>query len=611
MTWSRIVLLALVVSLALPVAMFKSPPRGVPGIAPNALAASSAPAMDPGQPVLAKGAKKRTRDARGQPARSKAAARPPKDDRGAAKATSAPTRRERKEADCGPGLIKLSPSGLCTHGPDPAPPGVDITKRAEPLKNSAARALSAKSVCEGNGQSGNRVQVLYVRAADVPSHFDAYRESFRGWAATVDDILRRSAADAGGGRQVRFVTTPAPSCQIDVSQVVLSPSGDDTFAASVDQLKARGYDREDRIYLIFVDTASAGICGIGNLARDDDPSQANWNNFGPSYSRVDAGCWDYAVAPAHELMHNLGAVQNSAPNSSQGGHCIDEYDVMCYSDEPFFPEMRDDCPDSAMEVRLDCNHNDYFHPDPPPGSYLANHWNTADNQFLVDTETPAIDTEPPTVTWVSPVGNRDIHTASDGVVQLEVEVTDNVGVTQVLIERYDPVRERDFFLSSDWAAPYTASVDVDDLQPGYNYIQAVAYDAMMNTNYDYFWVYNERSTPAPDPEPEPPATAATLTITAPSARAKLKAGANVSIQATLTNATGSGVEVRQCASNPCSWRTATVIGADTSAPYSVAWKAPKSGSITLVARANDADQTLSDPVQVSVKKAKKKKKKRR
>jgi hypothetical protein len=54
-----------------------------------------------------------------------------------------------------------------------------------------------------------------------------------------------------------------------------------------------------------------------------------------------------------------------------------------------------------------------------------------------------------------------------------------------------------------------------------------------------------------------------------------------------------------------------VIGADTSAPYSVAWKAPKSGSITLVARANDADQTLSDPVQVSVKKAKKKKKKRR
>ena len=82
-------------------------------------------------------------------------------------------------------------------------------------------------------------------------------------------------------------------------------------------------------------------------------------------------------------MHNLGGVQHSARNATGGFHCIDEWDVMCYQDGSG-AATRVECPDRARDAtRFDCNHDDYFHPDPPVGSYLANPWNTANSQFLI------------------------------------------------------------------------------------------------------------------------------------------------------------------------------------------------------------------------------------
>src|SRR5918998_3249805 len=82
----------------------------------------------------------------------------------------------------------------------------------------------------------------------------------------------------------------------------------------------------------------------------------------------------------------------SAPHTSRGWHCVDAHDVMCYSDSPYFPDMHVLCPDGNHENRLDCNHDDYFHTNPPSGSYLASHWNVANNRFLIagpDTVQPA------------------------------------------------------------------------------------------------------------------------------------------------------------------------------------------------------------------------------
>ncbi|WP_436500412.1 hypothetical protein [Actinokineospora sp. HUAS TT18] len=61
---------------------------------------------------------------------------------------------------------------------------------------------------------------------------------------------------------------------------------------------------------------------------------------------------------------------------------------MCYSDSPNYPTMRHICTDRAHDARLDCGHNDYCHTNPPPGSFLANNYNMADNTFLIGGATP-------------------------------------------------------------------------------------------------------------------------------------------------------------------------------------------------------------------------------
>jgi hypothetical protein len=133
-------------------------------------------------------------------------------------------------------------------------------------------------------------------------------------------------------------------------------------------------------YLIWTD---ANIyCGIAQVAGNDSASSSNGANSGPNYARGDNGCWRRTdhLSELHELMHTLGAVQLSAPNSSGGYHCTDEYDVMCCADSGTVT-LTYPCPISH-EWLLDCNHDDYFNTSPPSGSYLASHWDVANSVFL-------------------------------------------------------------------------------------------------------------------------------------------------------------------------------------------------------------------------------------
>jgi len=308
---------------------------------------------------------------------------------------------------CG-GLFRLSGSNYCTHGPDMAPPGVDVQLDQPRMTTKENDQVVASVTCDGDGTSGNRVQVMYVRAADKADRFSQYAAQIRQWAEEVDQIYYDSAAEVGGARRIRYVHNA--SCVVDVLNVVIPTAGDDSFDATITALENLGYNLATRKYMLFVDANV--YCGIGGLWGDDSSDASNLNNFGPSYGRSDTACWGAHTA-AHELNHNLGGVQNSAPHTSGGYHCVDEYDVMCYSDTPNYPTMQYLCPNSAQENRLDCNHDDYYHPSPPAGSYLATYWNSANNQFLIGSGLPTPTPTPlPTATATSLPG-CSVYTSSN------------------------------------------------------------------------------------------------------------------------------------------------------------------------------------------------------
>ncbi len=358
------------------------------------------------------------------------------------------------------GEYQIEGTDTCSHGPDEPPAGLDVKKDVAPIARTAPKpavparndrvpsdraaadaaggrlaeggeltvvpdagtfstpALAADAgvaaaaapevgpggvVCDGDGQTGKRVQVLYVYEAGTESRFTKYEASFRTWAAGVDTIYDASAQETGGSRHLRYVTTA--DCQVDVREVEVPAGGLKDFSGTMSALKKLGWNRTDRKYMIFAE--SKVYCGIGTFTGDDKPGASNRNNNGASYGRNDSGCWSPSVA-AHELGHNLGAVSNSAPNSSKAGHCVDDYDVMCYKDAAA-TQLTIACPNRAQDNRLDCNHDDYYSTAVQPGSYLASHWNVADNQFLIagtpggnPTPTPTSPAPSPTTPRPSP-----------------------------------------------------------------------------------------------------------------------------------------------------------------------------------------------------------------
>ncbi len=291
--------------------------------------------------------------------------------------------------ECGGDLIALRVDDrvYCTHGEDEVPPGGHVAGDAERVEAEIAAESTGpapRALCLDDGVSGPRVQMIYVHRNDRPDRIDELLPTFRRLASEMDLIFDQSARKTGGSLRVRFVTDG--NCRVDVQHLSASPNAISGFGPLIQRLDDAGYDEFDRKYLMLVDASV--FCGVGTYAggsNADDPDTEAHDFTG--YARVDLPCWD-AGSMAHEISHTMGAVQNSAPNTSRGGHCIDEWDVMCYSDEPFKPKMRFVCEDGAQDFRFDCGDNDYYAARPKPGSYLTRHWNMADSQYLINSSGP-------------------------------------------------------------------------------------------------------------------------------------------------------------------------------------------------------------------------------
>ncbi|HTJ76192.1 MAG TPA: fibronectin type III domain-containing protein [Acidimicrobiales bacterium] len=281
---------------------------------------------------------------------------------------------------------------ICTHGPDPAPDGVDV-REDRPPDPAEILALSAAAVandggsvpCYGTGSDGYRVQLVYAHSSSGADRYANYAASFQSWAARIDGVVNQSAAETNGTRHVRFVTDA--SCQPVLAQATVSSAAMSSFSTMVSELHSQGFNRTDRKYLVWSDANV--YCGISELYIDDSADATpghNYNNGNAfiqgSIGRVDNGCWGLTnMVEAHELLHLLGGVQTSAPHATPGYHCTDDADRLCYADGSTSRPILQICP-PAHEALYDCNHDDYFSTAPFPGSYLSTHWNTANSAFL-------------------------------------------------------------------------------------------------------------------------------------------------------------------------------------------------------------------------------------
>ena len=302
---------------------------------------------------------------------------------------------------CGRGMrgirIFAAATTVCVHK------AADKVPHLHPIKNASAM----KPNCYGNGVNGFRVQLVYAFVDGKPNRSaQIVPKILNTWVPKMEGVVRQTSKEQGREIGLRL---HSPGCRLGVSVVSIpkeiaypGPGDSSQPGLVMNYLYERGFNKIDRKYMLWLDEASSvtGVCGVAPLLNapvaGDNPTPVTPHNLGSneaiSYvaiafrannqmSRAD-NCWGNGAMGAktemHELLHTLGAVQSTAPNSNKMGHCTDDLDIMCYSEGGV--KTRPRC---AVRVELlDCGMDDYFHARPPAGSYLSTHWNVAQSSFF-------------------------------------------------------------------------------------------------------------------------------------------------------------------------------------------------------------------------------------
>ncbi len=307
------------------------------------------------------------------------------------RAASGMTSSGRPEGPCA-GLQRLPGAGAaaCTHGVDRLPAG-DAAHAAYSVSRPGFGEVTTPPgiPCYTRGPF---VHVYYAYRQGSANHILARAPYIREAVAMADLIYQTSAARVGATRHVRWLTK---DCHLVVTPFATRFP---TFALSQIRAQLQAQHRIGRREkgLVFVDGGrSFGCFGIGELQPDNRASTRNRNNSATMIAAVDRGCTSSVSfsqegggqVAAHELGHTLGAVQPDAPHSNHNGHCVDEWDVMCY-DDGSHRKLIYRCGAKAagqgnpLDRLLDCNLDTYFNPKPARRSYLATHWNIATSSWL-------------------------------------------------------------------------------------------------------------------------------------------------------------------------------------------------------------------------------------
>lgn len=309
---------------------------------------------------------------------------------------------------CGPGFTSSALTGsevfACFHSALDSLPEI-----GQPM----AKASGAAPVCLGNGVNGPRLQLVYVYVKGQPNRTAQVVPRIVGEIVPkMERVFRETSKSQGREIGMRL---HMPGCKLTVDTLEIDAEngapGDpgEQLTRITELLIESGYDSTDRKYIAWFDGGTKGACGIAPVnatpVADDNPTQANRNNVGWQVNRFETAvifrygtpilgdpppytpvreCWGQggtgARTEVHELIHLIGGVQLSAPNSNGYGHCTDDHDIMCYGEAGVATVPR--C--STPIEQLDCGADDYFNARPPVGSYLSTNWNTANSRFLGD-----------------------------------------------------------------------------------------------------------------------------------------------------------------------------------------------------------------------------------
>lgn len=286
---------------------------------------------------------------------------------------------------------------LETHGPDAAETGVPGAPGAPGGNGKGKQGGGGGStttsayyggICTADGE---RSELIYAVAHDDVDAYADVAPLVRSKFVQVDNFLNSEAAQFG--TDMRYKVRCDPDGQPTVHKAVLPTTSVNNFSyySIVTDLERLGFVDTDVNYWVYFDERSYVYGGQANLCHVyDDLNYCLDREY--AFYAVTYGYLDLRIF-MHENGHNMGAVQSSAPNSSGGGHCNDGYDIMCYADGGWESNYRIVCGD---RTHYDCNYDDYFHPQPPSGSYLSSHWNIASciNSFVGSSRC----NQPPTVT---------------------------------------------------------------------------------------------------------------------------------------------------------------------------------------------------------------------
>jgi hypothetical protein len=291
---------------------------------------------------------------------------------------------------CDDGATDPDPCGSvpCDQPPDPC-----STVDCSPVGFSAT---VRRPSCVTDAANGYYFEAFYVHPKDRPSRYrhliPALRTTIARMNARLYDEARRSS---GNAQAARYKFLCDSSSRVVVAHFRLTTAAGNTrnlYSTIVNDAKTAGVSSSHAKYLIFYDGRQPTArlpngqviraCGQGDLPGDDTLATTNRTESGPDYAiAYGTTCWAPRY-PMHETTHTMGAVQNSAPHASGGGHCNDGLDVMCYADggskSRYNPNV------CTNRVYFDCRYDDYFDTRPATGSYLATHWNLgwSGNQFL-------------------------------------------------------------------------------------------------------------------------------------------------------------------------------------------------------------------------------------